>query len=73
MAFAATAAKLLKDKKEKTMKKRSIASSGLSAIIKVTFYVKYILHILGFHKKKDLSALYHRLVKDPFFVNTLYI
>ena len=45
MAFAATAAKLLKDKKEKTMKKRSIASSGLSAIIKVTFYVKYILHL----------------------------
>ena len=27
----------------------------------------------GCSQKKDLSAPYHRLVKDPFFVNTLYI
>ena len=41
MAFAATAAKLLKDKKYKSIKKQSIASSGLPPVAKVTLIIVY--------------------------------
>ena len=42
MAFAATAAKLLKDKKCKSLKKQSIASSSLPPVAKVTTLTSYI-------------------------------
>ena len=41
MAFAATAAKLLKDKKYKSFKKQPIASSGLPPVAKVTLIIVY--------------------------------
>ena len=52
MALAATAAKLLRDKKYKSLKKQSIASSGIHPVAKV-------LHCCKMH-----SAKFFRVLQD---------
>ena len=51
MALAATAAKLLRDKKYKSLKKQSIASSGIHPVSKVL--QSCIVHCLEFSKIID--------------------